>query len=131
VAPDSGKVASGLRRDDLFTVVLDHFQTDTADYADYLLPATDFLEHPDLYTSYGHYYLQWSEPVVEPRGECRSNSWFFSELAKRLELSDPTLYWTPHQLAESLLESNHPMMKGITWERLAKERSVKLHLPSP
>jgi anaerobic selenocysteine-containing dehydrogenase len=131
VAPDSRKVASGLCRDDLFTVVLDHFQTDTADYADYLLPATDFLEHPDLYTSYGHYYLQWAEPVVEPRGECRSNSWFFSELAKRLELSESTLYWTPHQLAESLLESNHPMMQGVTWERLSKERSLKLNLPTP
>ncbi len=62
VAPDSATVKRGLARDDLFTVVLEHFQTDTADYADVLLPATTFLEHPDLYTAYGHYHLQWAEP---------------------------------------------------------------------
>ena len=128
VAPDSSGVAKGLSRDDLFTVVLEHFQTDTADYADYLLPATDFLEHPDLYTSYGHYYLQWSEPVVEPRGECKPNTWFFRELAKRLQLAEPTLYWTSHQLAENLVSSQHPFMQDVTWERLQKERFIKMHL---
>lgn len=128
VAPDSSSVAKGLSRDDLFTVVLEHFQTDTADYADYLLPATDFLEHPDLYTSYGHYYLQWSEPVIEPRGECKSNTWFFRELAKRLQLNEPTLYWTSHQLAENLVSSQHPFMQDVTWERLQRERFIKMHL---
>jgi anaerobic selenocysteine-containing dehydrogenase len=91
VAPDSSRVRAGLRRDDLFTTVLEHFQTDTADYADVLLPATTFLEHSDLYTSYGHYHLQWSEPVVAPAGEARPNSWVFAELARRLGLDDPTL----------------------------------------
>ena len=128
VAPDSSGVAKGLSRDDLFTVVLEHFQTDTADYADYLLPATDFLEHPDLYTSYGHYYLQWSEPVIEPRGECKPNTWFFRELAKRLQLNEPTLYWTSHQLAENLVSSQHPFMQDVTWERLQRERFIKMHL---
>ncbi|MEM8736181.1 MAG: molybdopterin-dependent oxidoreductase, partial [Planctomycetota bacterium] len=77
VAPDSSAVRAGMRRDDLFTVVLEHFQTDTADYADILLPATTFVEHPDLYKAYGHYYLQWAEPILEAAGECRPNSWVF------------------------------------------------------
>lgn len=128
VAPDSRGVTAGLARNDLFTVVLEHFQTDTADFADYLLPATDFLEHPDLYTSYGHYYLQWSEPVVEPRGECRPNTWFFRELAQRLQINEPSLYWSSHQLAENLVSSNHPFMQDVTWERLQRERFIKLHL---
>ncbi len=69
VSPDTSSVAAGLTREDLLTVVLEHFQTDTADYADIVLPATTFLEHPDLYASYGHYYLQWAEPVLEPLGK--------------------------------------------------------------
>ena len=131
VAPDSSRVRTGLKREDLFCVVLEHFQTDTADYADYLLPATTFLEHPDLYTSYGHYYLQWSTPVVEPRGEARPNTWIFAELAKRLQLAEPSLYWTAEELVQDMLQSNDPMMKGVTWERLQQERSVKLNLPQP
>lgn len=131
VAPDSSRVRAGLKREDLFCVVLEHFQTDTADYADYLLPATTFLEHPDLYTSYGHYYLQWSTPVIEPRGEARPNTWIFAELAKRLQLAEPSLYWTAEELVQDMLQSNDPMMKGVTWERLQQERSVKLNLPQP
>ena len=131
VAPDSSRIRKGLTRDDLFTVVLEHFQTDTADYADYLLPATTFLEHQDLYTSYGHYYLQWAEPVVEPRGEAKPNTWIFAELAKRLKLGDETLYWSAEQLAQDMLTSDHPWMRGITWERLKDERSIKLTLPRP
>lgn len=131
VAPDSSRVRQGLSREDLFTVVLEHFQTDTADYADYLLPATTFLEHPDLYTSYGHYYLQWAEPVVEPRGECRPNTWVFAELAKRLGLAEPTLDWDANQLAASMLKSDHPWLEGITFERLKETKSIKLKLPNP
>lgn len=129
VAPDSSRVRNGLSREDLFTVVLDHFQTDTADFADFLLPATTFLEHPDLYSAYGHYYLQWAEPVVAPRGEAKPNTWIFSQLAKRLGLTDETLYWSSHQLAADMLDTQHPWMNGITWERLQRERSIKLSLP--
>lgn len=131
VAPDSARIRSGFSRDDLFTVVLEHFQTDTADYADYLLPATTFLEHPDLYTSYGHYYLQWANPVVTPRGEAKPNTWIFAQLAKRMGLEDETLYWTAEQLAGDMLDSDHPWLRGISWERLRDERSLKLGLPRP
>jgi len=131
VAPDSSRVRLGLRNEDLFTVVLEHFQTDTADYADYLLPATTFLEHTDVYTSYGHYYLQYSEPVVAARGQSKSNRWVFTELAHRMGFEDECLYWSPKEIVEELLASPNPKLAGITAERLMSERSVKLILPSP
>jgi anaerobic selenocysteine-containing dehydrogenase len=131
VAPDSNGVRKGLSRDDLFTVVLEHFQTDTADYADILLPATTFLEHPDLYTSYGHYYLQWAEPVVAARGQSRSNTWIFAEIGKRLGLDEPTLSWTADDVVRSVPDTDHPFLRGITLERLKRELSIKLNLPEP
>ena len=131
VAPDSSRVRRGLSSDKLFTVVLEHFQTDTADYADYLLPATTFLEHTDVYTSYGHYYLQYSEPVVKARGQAKPNSWVFHELARRMGFDDECIYWTPKQIIEDLLKSTNPRLEGITAERLIQERSVKLNLPKP
>src|SRR5277367_2140622 len=73
IAPNQNLVLRGFRREDLFTVVLEHFQTDTADHADILLPATTFLEHDDLYFSYGHYYVQLARATVNPPGETRSN----------------------------------------------------------
>jgi anaerobic selenocysteine-containing dehydrogenase len=129
IAPDSNRVRKGLMHDDLFTAVLEHFQTDTADYADYLLPATTFLEHPDIYSAYGHYYLQWAEAIVEPRGECKPNSWVFKELAKRLNLQDETLYWSAEEVARDLLKSEHPFVKGMTFEELHEKRFIKLQLP--
>ena len=89
VAPESAKVAAGFAREDLFTVVLEQFQTDTADYADYLLPATTQLEHWDIHTSYGHTDVLLNRPAVAPRGEARSNAWVFRELAKRMGFDDP------------------------------------------
>jgi len=130
VAPDSARIRDGLRNEDLLTVVLEHFQTDTADFADYLLPATTFLEHTDVYTSYGHYYLQYSEPVVPARGEAKSNQWFFEQLASRLGLTDECHYWTPQEMVKELLQSPNPLLSGITPERLMSEKSVKLHLPT-
>ena len=129
VAPDSAAVRRGLAREDLFTVVLEHFQTDTADYADVLLPATTFVEHPDLYTAYGHYYLQWAEAIIPPRGQSRPNSWIFHRLAERLGLEHEVLKMSTEQLAQELLSSDHPFMQGITFERLRRERSIRLNLP--
>lgn len=129
VAPDSSAVRAGLSREDLFTVVLEHFQTDTADYADILLPATTFLEHSDIYSAYGHYYLQWAEPVLPPAGECRPNSWVFQQLAARMGLDDEVFGWSPADIARDLLDSDHPYVAGITFERLQRERSVRLNLP--
>ncbi|MEP6722337.1 MAG: molybdopterin oxidoreductase family protein [Variovorax sp.] len=89
VAPDSGKVVAGFAREDLFTVVLEQFQTDTADYADFVLPATTQLEHWDIHTSYGHTDVLLNRPAVAPRGEARSNAWVFRELARRMGFTEP------------------------------------------
>lgn len=129
VAPDSRSVKQGLSRDDLFTVVLELFPTDTADYADILLPATMFTEHADLYCSYGHYYLQWAEPILQAPPECRPNSKVFQALAARLGLTDPVFRMSAQELAQELLDSPHPYVNGITFEQLRTERSVRLNLP--
>ncbi len=84
IAPDSGKVVSGFKREDLFTVVLEHFQTDTADYADYILPATTQLEHWDVHASYGHTDVLLNRPAIAPVGEAKPNSQIFRELAARM-----------------------------------------------
>ena len=89
IAPDSGKVVAGFAREDLFTVVLEQFQTDTADYADYLLPATTQLEHWDVHFSYGHTDVLLNRPAVAPRGQARSNAWVFRELARRMGFTEP------------------------------------------
>ena len=88
VAPDSRKVVAGFARDDLFTVVLEHFQTDTADYADYVLPATTQLEHWDVHSSYGHTDVLLNRPAISPLGEARPNTQVFRELAARMGLRD-------------------------------------------
>ncbi len=91
VAPDSGQVVQGFAREDLFTVVLEHFQTDTADYADYLLPATTQLEHWDIHTTYGHTDVLLNRPAIAPVGQARSNTAVFRELAARMGFTDPCL----------------------------------------
>jgi len=89
VAPDSGKVVQGFAREDLFTVVLEHFQTDTADYADYILPATTQLEHWDVHLSYGHTDVLLNRPAIAPVGEAKPNTQIFRELAAHMGLADP------------------------------------------
>jgi anaerobic selenocysteine-containing dehydrogenase len=89
VAPDSSQVAQGFAREDLFTVVLEHFLTDTADHADYVLPATTQLEHWDAHTSYGHTYAMLNRPAVAPLGQARSNASIFRALAAHMGYTDP------------------------------------------
>ena len=84
VAPESARVVAGFAREDLFTVVLEHFQTDTADYADYVLPATTQLEHWDVHLSYGHTDVLLNRPAIAPRGQAKSNTQIFRELALRM-----------------------------------------------
>ncbi len=89
VAPESGKVVQGFAREDLFTVVLEHFQTDTADYADYILPATTQLEHWDVHSSYGHTDALLNRPAIAPQGESKTNTQIFRELAARMGFDNP------------------------------------------
>jgi len=89
VAPESGKVVQGFAREDLFTVVLEHFQTDTADYADYILPATTQLEHWDIHPSYGHTDVLLNRPAVAPLGQAKTNTQIFRELAAHMGFDEP------------------------------------------
>ena len=89
VAPENGKVARGFAREDLFTVVLEHFLTDTADHADYVLPATTQLEHWDAHTTYGHVYAMLNRPAIAPLGQARSNAEVFRQLAARMGFTEP------------------------------------------
>ncbi|HLH43364.1 MAG TPA: molybdopterin-dependent oxidoreductase [Bryobacteraceae bacterium] len=126
IAPNQNLVLCGLRRPDLFTVVVEQFQTDTADYADIVLPATTFLEHTDLYLAYGHYYLQLARPVVPAAGQARSNVDLFRALARRMGFEETCFQDSEDQMIRSLLASGHPFLEGITLERLDRERWVRL-----
>jgi anaerobic selenocysteine-containing dehydrogenase len=131
IAPDQNRVLAGLRREDLFTVVIEQFQTDTADFADILLPATTFLEHTDLYFAYGHYYLQLARAAVAPPGECRSNVDIFRALARRMGLAGQAFEDTDEEMIEQALASDHPYLAGITRARLEAEHSVRLNVSAP
>jgi anaerobic selenocysteine-containing dehydrogenase len=131
IAPNQAKVLAGMRRDDLFTVVLEQFETDTADYADILLPATTFLEHTDLYRSYGHYYLQLARPALDPPGEARSNVEVFRDLALRMGFDDQCFRDSEDIMMRSLLGSGHPFLEGITLDRLDREHSIRLNISEP
>jgi anaerobic selenocysteine-containing dehydrogenase len=105
VAPDLNKVRAGLSRPDLFTVVVEHFQTDTADYADWLLPATTQLEHWDLHKAYGHHYLALNTPAIDPVGDSLSNNEIFRRLARAMNMTDPEFLESDLDLVKSLVSA--------------------------
>jgi anaerobic selenocysteine-containing dehydrogenase len=128
IAPNQNLVLAGMRREDLFTVVLEQFQTDTADHADILLPSTTFLEHTDLYLAYGHYYLQLARPALPAPGETKSNVEVFRLLAERMGFDDACFRDSEDDMLRTLLASAHPFLEGITLERLDREHSVRLNV---
>jgi len=131
VAPDRNAVLEGLRREDLFTVVLEHFQTDTADYADILLPATTQLEHWDLHLSYGHHYVSLNRPSIEPLGESLPNSEIFRRLAARMGLDEPSLRDDDLTIIRQALDSTSPNLKGVTLDALIERGWMRLNVPKP
>jgi anaerobic selenocysteine-containing dehydrogenase len=131
IAPNQNAVLAGFRRDDLFTVVLEQFQNDTADYADILLPVTTFLEHTDLYLAYGHYHLQLARPALPAPGETKSNVEIFRLLAQRMGFCEACFLDSEDDMIRTLLDSPHPFLQGITLEDLDRERSIRLRLPQP
>ncbi len=131
IAPDQNRVIAGLQRPDLFTVVLEQFLTDTAGYADIVLPVTTFLEHTDAYLAYGHYYLQLARPVLESPGEARSNVQIFRALARRMGFTDDCFSDSEDEMIRCLLASRSPYLNGITLERLDRERSIRLNISPP
>jgi len=130
VAPNHNSVVRGLMRPDLFTVVHEQFFTDTTDYADIILPATTFFEHKDLQTGYGHYFIQISQPAIQPLGECRSNVELFRSLALRMGFDEPCFQESVDELIDLALTSNHPHLAGIDRVRLEREFHVRLSVPT-
>jgi anaerobic selenocysteine-containing dehydrogenase len=123
VAPDSSKVARGFAREDLFTVVLEHFRTDTADFADYVLPATTQLEHWDIHLSYGHTDVVLNRPAIAPLGQAKPNTQIFRELAARMGFDDPCF----QQDDESLCRAAYG--DGIDFDELLAKGFAPLQLP--
>ena len=129
VAPNQNDVLRGMMRDDLFTVVHEQFFTDTADYADVLLPAPTFLEVKDVQGAYGHLFAQVNERAIAPLGEAKSNVALFGELGRRMGFAEACFDDREDALIDQALETDHPWFAGITRERLEREGHVPLNLP--
>jgi len=115
-APETNKIVQGLSRGDLFFVTAEHFVTDTAAYADIILPATMAGEHDDMMFSWGHFYLTINEKAIEPRGEAKSNAEIFRLLAAAFGFDDPQFKMSDIKLAEHFVKWNAPQMAGIDME---------------
>jgi anaerobic selenocysteine-containing dehydrogenase len=130
--PNARRIIEGMRRDDLFTVVHEQFMTDTADYADIVLPATTQLEQTDLHKPYGQRHLQYNHPAIAPLGEAKSN-WNVSRLlATAMGYDEPWLHQEPEEVLHEILEASrprNPTLSGITLERLQAEGTVPYALP--
>ena len=129
VAPDSKKVIAGFKREDLFTVVHEIFQTDTADYADILLPATTQLEQFDVHKSYGHLYVLANNPAIAPIAEAKPNTEVFRLLAARMGFTDDCFKDSDEELGRQALESKHERMKGIEFDELKSIGWKRLNVP--
>ncbi|MSR32435.1 MAG: molybdopterin oxidoreductase family protein [Gemmataceae bacterium] len=136
VCPDQARVIRGLKREDLFTVVLEQFPTDTTDYADVVLPATTQLEHLDLHTSYGHLFVGLNEPAIAPLGEAKPNTEIFRLLARGMDLPGQFFQATDEELVREALEPNPESLtgagalNGITLEALRENGFLRLNLPA-
>jgi anaerobic selenocysteine-containing dehydrogenase len=129
IAPNQNDVLRGMRREDLFTVVHEQFFTDTADYADVLLPAPTFLEVKDVQGAYGHLFTQVSERAIAPLGEARSNVALFGELGRRMGFAEACFDDREDALIDQALETDDPWFADITRERLEREGHLPLNLP--
>jgi anaerobic selenocysteine-containing dehydrogenase len=131
VAPDRNAVLRGLAREDLFTVVLEHFQTDTADWADIVLPATTQLEHWDIHFAYGHHYVSLNQPAITPIGEAKPNTEIFRLIAERMGMCDPILRDDDLTLVRQALDTQAPKLHGVTLEGLLEHGWMRLNVPTP
>jgi anaerobic selenocysteine-containing dehydrogenase len=132
--PCSARVVEGLRRDDLFTVVHELFLTDTADYADLVLPATSQLEQTDLHKAYGHTLLTYNRSAIAPLGECKSNWEVMGLLARAMGFTEPWLHQGADEVIAEVLAAtaaHNPALRGITLERLRADGAVALAIAEP
>lgn len=127
---EQAKLEQGLEREDLFTVVSEHFLTDTARYADIVLPATTQLEQKDIMFSWGHLYLSYNNPAIEPLGEAVSNTELFRRLAKAMGIEDPSFYRTDDEIIEASLDWTNAVLQGITLEDVKAKGYARLTMPS-
>lgn len=131
VAPDGNKVRQGLAREDLFTVVHDLFLTETARYADIVLPATSSYENMDFYTSYWHHYIQLQKPVLAPYGESKSNTELFRLLAAAMGYDEPAFRDSDEEMIRQALQGHgNPHLEGIDFETLAERNFMKAKVDS-
>jgi len=126
---EQDKIAEGLRREDLFTVVSEHFMTDTARYADILLPATMQLEQADIMFSWGHLYLSYNNPAITPLGEAISNTELFRRLAKALGIDDPFFFRSDDEMIQASMDWSSPVLAGITLDALKAKGYLRLNMP--
>ena len=129
IAPESAKVQQGFEREDLFTVVLEHFHTDSADYADILLPATTQLEHIDAHLAYGHLYMMANNAAIAPIGEAKPNTEFFRLLAARMGFTDPCFQDSDDQLAAQAFDKRNERAIHFDWDSLKQKGWQKLNMP--
>ena len=129
--PNQNLVLKGLEREDLLTIVLEHFVTDTARYADYVFPATTALENWDVLTSWGTPYLNINEPAIDPIGESKTNTEFFRLLSRAMGFKDNYLYQDDLEVVKSIFNTDHPYMEGITFESLRDSGSARYNIPDP
>jgi anaerobic selenocysteine-containing dehydrogenase len=127
--PNQNLVLEGLKRNDLLTVVSEHFMTDTARYADYIFPATSVLENWDILDSWGTPYLNINEPAIAPLGESKPNSEFFRLLSKEMGFTESYLYETDLDMVKNTLDTKHEYLKGVTFESMKKTGWTKYQLP--
>lgn len=128
VAPESAKVAQGFAREDLFTVVLEHFRTDTADYADIVLPATTQLEHVDVHKTYGHVYFMANNQAVAPLGQALPNTEIFRRLAARMGFAEPCFADTDEEIASQAILRDDKRAEGISWDTLKARGWQRLNI---
>lgn len=129
ITPDGNRVRKGLEREDLFTVVHDLFLTDTAKYADIILPATSSYENTDFYSSYWHHYMQLQQPVIEPFAEAKSNTDVFRLLAKVMGYEEPELQESDEGLIKGAIENTkNPYLEGFSYDLLKEKNYVKANV---
>jgi anaerobic selenocysteine-containing dehydrogenase len=131
VCPDQTRVLRGLAREDLFTVVHEQVMTDTAHYADIVLPATTSMEHLDLYRSFGQLTVQLARPVLPPQGEAKSNWEAIGLLARAMGVAETHYAKGDEGLMREFLSKGDPSVRGITWDQLVRDGWARVELPRP
>jgi anaerobic selenocysteine-containing dehydrogenase len=129
-APETNKIVKGLQREDLFTVVAEHFLTDTAKYADIVLPAAMAGEAEDMMWSWGHFYFTYNQKAVDPPGECKPTSDMWRLLAKEMGFDDPIFKMTDSELAAYYINWDDPKMGGVGMEHFTAHGYYKIDVGS-